>query len=47
MLLRFGATREKQTSGLRLTPGGEPIAGRGTQHPEMRNPTFIEGAFLE
>lgn len=48
VVLRFGATREKMTSGLRLTPGGEPIAGRGTQHPEMKdNVTFIEGAFLE
>ena len=48
VVLRFGATREKMTSGLRLTPGGEPIAGRGTQHPEMKdNVTFMENAFLE
>ncbi len=47
VVLRFGATREKQVSGARLTPAGDPIAGRGTQHPEMRNATFIENAFLE
>jgi mannose-6-phosphate isomerase-like protein (cupin superfamily) len=47
VVLRFGATREKATSGPRVTPGGDPIPGRGTQHPEMRNPTYIEGAFLE
>ncbi len=48
VVLRFGATREKQTSGPRLTPAGDPIPGRSSQHPHMKdNVTFIENAFLE
>ena len=46
--MRFGAPREKQTSGPRLTPAGDPIPGRSSQHPHMKdNVTFIENAFLE
>ncbi|MQA64689.1 MAG: cupin domain-containing protein [Alphaproteobacteria bacterium] len=47
VILRFGAAAELMLSGSRLTPDGRPIAGRGSQRPEIRKPTFIEGAFFE
>ena len=47
VVLRFGATREKQTSGPRLTPGGDPIPGRSTRHPHLQDVTFKDNAFLE
>lgn len=47
VILRFGASPELMLSATRLTPDGRPIPGRSSQHPELRNPTFIEGAFFE
>lgn len=47
VILRFGASSELMLSSTRLTPDGRPIAGRGSQRPEIRKPTFIEGAFFE
>jgi mannose-6-phosphate isomerase-like protein (cupin superfamily) len=47
VLLRFGASPEMTLSSTRLTPDGRPIAGRGTQNPEIRKPKFIDGAFFE
>ncbi len=47
VVLRFGATREKQSRSIRVTPGGDHIPGRSTRHPHMKEVTFIENAFLE
>ena len=47
VILRFGASPELMMSSTRLTPDGRPIPGRGSQRPEIRKPTFVEGAFFE
>lgn len=47
VVLRFGASPELMMSSTRLTPDGRPIPGRGSQRPEIRKATLIEGEFFE
>lgn len=47
VVLRFGATRDRMLRGTRLTPAGDPIPGRSTQHPHLLNVTYKKNAYLE
>jgi len=47
VVLRIGASAEKLDRGARLTPEGDPIAGRSTRHKDAMTPVFIENAFFE